>query len=442
MSARLSSLVLPAACLACATMACTSLDPRSENVAFVSLTLAWGLLACGAAWAHRGAAVVPRVVWGTAMLLRVVALTLPLTLSDDVYRYLWEGRVQLAGLDPFLHPPSDAALEALRDGTWALVNHKDVSTIYPPLALLSFRGVAAMAYTPLAWKVLTAVADLALLGLLARVVRGRGGRAWAATAYALHPLPVLESAGSGHLEPLALLALVAALWAWDSGRAAAAATATIVGAGVKLLPAVALLPMLRTRLRASARGLLVGGALLALASLPFLDAGVAILRGFDTYYDAWAFNAALFPLLEHATGDPGVARAAGVALGAVACACALVRLRDPARLALFTAAALLLLSPVVHPWYVLWALVPALCVGAWPWLVLATTAPLAYLVLGTLDPVTGAWDEAEWVRWLEYPPLLLAGLVWWARRTRPWRSPALDQALPSSSSPTAPAAST
>ncbi len=440
MTARLSSLWLPAACVAGATIACTALDPRTDNQAFVAVVLVWAALACGAAWTVRQASAVPRWTLVAAVALRAIALGLPLTLSDDVFRYLWEGQVQVAGHNPFLYAPEASELAALRDGIWEQVNHKGVSTIYPPLALHLFTLVSALAYVPLTWKIVAGLADLALLHQLGRLVRARSGRAWAIVAYALHPLPVLESAGSGHLEPLALLALVVGLRLWDAGRVRGAWLALAVGAGIKILPAVAGVSMLR-RVRAdTAVGALGGGLLLGLATLPFLAAGPTLLRGFGTYYESWAFNAALFPWIQTVAGD--AARPVAVGVGALACAIATLRLRDPARLALFVGGALVLLSPVVHPWYVLWALVPALCVGAWPWLVLASTTLSAYLVLGTLDPTTGAWTEAGWVRWLEYPPMALAGLWWWRRRTKPWSAPGSAPGGGSSSFPTPRAAST
>ena len=247
----------------------------------------------------------------------------------------------------------------------------------------------------------------------------RGTGAWAPALWALHPLPVLESAGSGHLEALALAPLLLALLLTERGPRAATIAAA-VGSLVKLLPLALLAPLLR---RASGRLrlqiVLIAGLVWALAVLPHLDAGLTLGRGFGRYYEAWAFNGSLFPLLEAVIGDPGATRAVGVLLGAALAAWALWRRPDPAAFLLWACGALILLSPVVHPWYLLWPLAPALVLGAWPWAVLASTVLLSYLVLGSYDVSVSAWLEPWWIPWLEYPPLVVATAVWWRTRRRP-----------------------
>jgi hypothetical protein len=392
-------------------------DARLATGSFVALGLSWSACAGTAAWAVGRREAMPGLVIGTAVGLRLVALGTEPTLSDDVFRYLWEGRVLAAGLDPFLLPPSAPELAHLRDATWELVNHRDVSTIYPPLALWLFEGVARVAPVALAWKVLAAAADLACLGLIAVLARRRGVGAWAPTLWALLPLPVLESAGSGHLESLALAPLLLSIWFADRRPVWAAAAAT-AGSLVKLLPLAVLAPLwVRCSWRVRADALGVVAALWGLGVLPWLDAGSTLGRGFGRYYEAWAFNGSLFPALEAASGDPAVARVLGVALGAAVCGWALWRRSDPAAWLVWACGALVLLSPVVHPWYLLWPLAPALVIGAWPWAVLGSTVLLSYAVLGSYDQSSSAWMETWWIPWVEYPPLLLA--TWHWHRTRP-----------------------
>ena len=386
---------------------------------FVLLALAWATAACAGAWTLRRRTTLPLAVVVVAVLLRAVILGTPPTLSDDVFRYVWEGRVLVAGYSPFELAPDAPELVHLRDALWSQVNHRGVSTIYPPAALWLFEGVARVWPSPMAWKVLAGLADLACLGALAALARRRGTGAWAPALWALHPLPVLESAGSGHLEALALAPLLLALLLTERGPRAATIAAA-VGSLVKLLPLALLAPLLR---RASGRLrlqiVLIAGLVWALAVLPHLDAGLTLGRGFGRYYEAWAFNGSLFPLLEAVIGDPGATRAVGVLLGAALAAWALWRRPDPAAFLLWACGALILLSPVVHPWYLLWPLAPALVLGAWPWAVLASTVLLSYLVLGSYDVSVSAWLEPWWIPWLEYPPLVVATAVWWRTRRRP-----------------------
>ena len=77
-------------------------------------------------------------VLGLALVLRLLLLPLPATLSDDVLRYLWDGEVIAAGFNPYALAPDAAALAELRDADWDVMPHRDVEAVYPPLALAFF----------------------------------------------------------------------------------------------------------------------------------------------------------------------------------------------------------------------------------------------------------------------------------------------------------------
>ncbi len=397
--------LVPTLCtLLCAVLLVALGDLRSSAGPAVALLVTWALLAIWAAFRNRGQAALSGWFLVLGVALRLLLLASPASLSDDVWRYLWEGRVQLAGLDPFTYAPDAETLAPLRNSTWELVNHKSVSTIYPPGALLLFRIAAGLWEAPITWKLLSGAADVGTLLLLWRCHKTRGTPIWAVVLYALHPLPILETAGSAHLEGLAVLCCAWALSAkpgWNSFAAG-------IGATVKLLPAALWIPQLRAAPKRAALGAGLA-ALLGLAlSTPFLSSGGLLTRGFGTYYEAWAFNAWLFPLLESLTGAH--TRLMLTVLGALGCGLAAWRFRDPARFLLAVAGALVFLSPVVHPWYFLWALLPALVLGRWEWVWLASAGLLSYLVLAGYPEAP--WTEPKWVVWIEYPPML--GLLLWA----------------------------
>jgi len=162
------------------------------------------------------------------------------------------------------------------------------------------------------------------------------------------------------------------------------------------------------RLALAALGL---GALLAL-SAPFWDAGGTGFFALGNYTRHWSFNGSLYALMEWASWrwlhDDLPARRLAFLLGAAVVGLASWRRRDPAEVALWAGGAFVLLSPTVHPWYVLWAWVPALLCRARAWTVLATLMPLAYVVLQTLDLASSTWQEALWPRLVIYPVFFLA----------------------------------
>lgn len=388
--------------LTCAVALVVLGDLRSMAPEAILLLVTWGL----GAMALRPEGGRVRDIFLAALILRAVLLLSPASLSDDLYRYLWEGQVALDGGNPYLSPPadprwSDAGAPTAADPIRLQVNHPEVSSIYPPLALWLFAGLGAIRYDPLSIKVAMGLCDALIALVLALVLRGRRRSLAGAWLYALHPLAAVEAAGSGHLEPAALLCVVLAIWAWDRGRPGWGWAA--LGAALKLLPAVLLLSLWR---RATPlQMLLVLGVLLATA-LPFLDAGALLTRGLSTYAQHWSFNGSLFPLLAWAFGAN--ARPLALCLGALVSAVVLARRADPAEIMLWVGGAFVLLSPTVHPWYIAWAWVPALVCGVQAWSLLATLAPLSYAALLHYDPATRTWEEPAWPAWFQYLPFLLA----------------------------------
>ena len=380
-------------------------DLRLAAPAAVGVLLAWGL---GVIALPRPRGVSPLGIAAAAAGVRTILLASPATLSDDVYRYLWEGSVVLRGGNPYLYPPSHPQwADFATDPILQQVNHADVSTVYPPLSLLLFGALAGIHYGPLSVKLFMGLCDVLTTWGLARVLQHRRRRLDGAWLYALLPLASVETAGSGHLEGVAILCTVMAVLAWDTGRSGVGWAG--LGGLLKLLPA-SLLPALWMR------STWLFGALTFLtflSALPFLEAGPALVRGLGTYARHWSFNGSLFVVIEAVFGV--LARPLAIGVGAAVIGWAALKLRDPARMWLWVGAAFVLLSPTVHPWYVLWAWVPALMCGVRAWTVLAVLAPVAYIALATLDPATGTWDEAGWPRVVQYGPFF-AALAWEALR--------------------------
>ena len=117
------------------------------------------------------------VIWGGAILCRALLVPIVPALSDDVYRYLWDGKVLLAGINPYRYPPIAPELQSLRDGLWPLINHPNLPTIYPPLSMLFFAAAAWIAPTVLTWKIVATSMDLLAGYVLMRALGARGNRA-------------------------------------------------------------------------------------------------------------------------------------------------------------------------------------------------------------------------------------------------------------------------
>lgn len=372
----------------------------------------------------------PRLILLGAVAFRLTLLPTTPTLSDDIYRYLWEGKVQLAGHNPFALAPDDPALEGLRDRDYLFINHKDVSTIYPPLSQLFFLAVAAADPTVLGMKVALVLADLALLLVLLRLIVRRGRPPSDVVLYAWHPLVIVEVAGSGHNDVVGTLFLLLGFAAWEEGRRNRAALALALAALAKLLPIV-LLFFLR-----SFRRLLLGLAVVALAFLPYADAREGLYAGALVYARDLRFNAGFFALLDHWLA-PGVARAAAGMLFAALVFLAFAKRASLPTAALIVTGAGLCLTSQFHPWYLLWILPLVTLRPALSWHVLAFTSMFSYRV-HAMNKFEGVWEESVLLRLFEYIPfyVLLAfeGLREWkkvrrARRVRKAEAFARDHGL-------------
>ncbi len=325
-----------------------------------------------------------------AAILRVMLVPID-PVSTDINRYIWDGRVQAAGINPYLYVPADPALKSLRDDDiYTEINRKDYArTIYPPLAEIVFylvtrwdEDVAVMKAAMVAFE---AVAILALLALLA----ARGLPLTRILLYAWHPLPIWEIAGSGHVDAIAIACVTLALLAAERRKPALAGIALGGAALVKFFPA-AVGPALYRRWdwKLPAAGL----ATIVLLYLPYIGAGRQVfgfLNGYgdeEGYGSGWGFY--LLVLAQHLVPTmPAYAATlykllAAAVLGGLGLALLLRRRGSGADIAgaFMLATAFTVVTSPHYPWYLAW-LVPFLCfIPSWPVIWLTGSATLMYII--------------------------------------------------------------
>ena len=352
-----------------------------------------------------------RLAWalGVAVVWRVLLVTTPPLLSDDVFRYVWEGRVQIAGGNPYAwqdRPESDRWLE-LHDDVWRGVNHKSYTAVYPPLWQLTARMVVSLHDSVVAMKLFVVLLELMTWWALGAALRARGQPIGRILIIAWSPLALVEIAGSGHNDVLGLLFVSLALLALARNRPREAALASALGFSAKLLPGlVSLAWWRRFRWPDVLLALLVASALV----LPYWNAGVGLVQSLGAYGRHWLFNETLFVVLRALGGG----HVGGVVLGALlTLGVAWIvgkRDTDPPLGGLLVVVAFLAVSANVLPWYAVW-LLPFLVLRDSPGALLFTgTVGLAYLVLPEWQSGE-AWQVGWPVRALEYgPPLVVASL--------------------------------
>ncbi len=337
-----------------------------------------------------------------ALMIRAPWLAAPPALSDDVWRYLHDGRAQVAGVNPYRYAPAAPEALAYAGPEHPRINQPDLPTIYPPAAQLVFRAAASLGATLLAWKILLLVFDLGIGLAVALVLARRGGPPGAAAVYLLHPLPVIEFAGNGHMDAIGILGLVLGL-ALLERRPWAAGIGFAVSIAGKYL-ALPVVPFAARFLPGRRRAAFLTAGLVALALLyaPFADHPP--LGSLGTFVRTFEFNASLYGVVRVVT-SPVAARAVLAAL-LIGLLVLLWRARTaPEPAALAWIGGLLLASPIVHPWYVVW-LVPFLAWRREAWaLAWSGTVVLSYAVLPRWL-AERVWELPAWVPWVEYGPVL------------------------------------
>jgi alpha-1,6-mannosyltransferase len=393
-------------------------DPRRPYVAAELVMVVICGLAATLLWrrARRRDVVIVLVV---AVVARALLVPAAPTLSDDAYRFVWDGRVQAAGINPYTHVPADRRLVALRDWrVFTRVNRPHTRTLYPPaneVVFLAAHETAGDGIVP--WKLTAlaleagAVALLLVLLARARVSRGR------VVLYAWHPIAIVEIAGSGHPDPLMVLALLATLLLWDARRRVAAGVALGVAALAKVVPLLAA-PFLARRL--GGRFLVAAAATCTALYLPYVGAGTHALGSVSSFVDQ-RFGAGPYTWLLAAGAGRTVALGLLLALLAIGVAWATARppedLAGACRLSALLLGGALLASHTVLPWYLLWVL-PLLCVAPVPALLWAcATAPVLYLAMPP-DRIlpAGATTAIVWAPTLAL--LALDASRSWSRRRR------------------------
>jgi len=350
-----------------------------------------------------------------AALWHLPFLLMPPGPDDDIHRYVWDGRLQRLGYNPYVVVPSDPAVSALHTAETRNLNNADVPSPYPAGAQLFFRAVTAIHESTFALKVAFVVCEFAIVFVLLDVVRREERGAHLVLAFAWNPLLAIEVAGSGHVDIVGALLLLVSFAALGRRWRAIAAVGFGLAVAVKFLPIV-LLPVYWKRVRL--RDAVLAVAVVGLLYVPFLDHGSIPTGSLGTYVHSFRFNDPVFAKLER-VARPQVVTGVTVLVGILTA----TRLRRRSQDAFaWPMAASLLCAPVVYPWYLLW-LLPFLRSASTLPIIIWTFSIIPTYVVWHLRTLGRPWVLPEWVMPLEYGAVAIASVIIALRRlTRPAKS--------------------
>ena len=334
--------------------------------------------------------------------------------DDDIHRYLWDGRIQRLGYNPYILVPSDPAFAGVHTSETRTLNNPDLPSPYPAGAELFFRVVTTIHESIFTLKIAFVVCDFAIVLVLLEILRGGGqGLHWI-LAYAWNPLLAIEVAGSGHIDIVGALLLSASFAALGRRWRTVAALTFGVAVAVKLLPIV-LLPLYwkRVRLRDGALAAVVVGLLY----LPFLNHGRIEIGSLGTYMHSFRFNDPVFATLARVAAPQLVL---GLALLVGLLTAIWLRRKSSAfspEAFAWPMAASLLCAPVVYPWYLLW-LLPFLRSGSTAPVIIWTVSIIPTYYVWHLRTLGRPWLVPGWIMLLEYGAVLIAAAIVVFRRIR------------------------
>ena len=350
-------------------------------------------------------------IWIPAILLRVFLL--PTDVSDDVSRYLFEGKLVSVGVSPYSQTADAESLVPYRDAQWAMMNHKDKPTAYPPLAQIIFTAIGAVSYQPLAYKLVFVLADLLALGAVLKLLKRRGLGLAFSGFYALNPVVLMAYSGEAHFDSLMVAALMWALCAYEAGHKNWAIALASVATGIKCIT----LPLMPFFLgRRWIVGAFISAVILLLPAVYFFDSIQALLHGLFAFGGMRNFNGMVYDCLLYGVGLPRHV-CNGSVLGVFAAVILwrwLWRDRAPLDSHLrWILGTLIVVSPTMHFWYLAW-MVPLVCLRpSLPWLTFSITAGSYFFVWINASGESG-WSLELWQQYVFWGPFVLSCMyeVW------------------------------
>jgi len=342
------------------------------------------------------------------ILLRVSFVSINPIGSDDYYRYMWDGKVQSNGINPYLYPPNDPTLQKLHsESIPKFVNNPDMKTIYFPLSQwLFYMGYSLSGEAVWGYKLLLIIFELITLFALFLLIRKRDLPDKYILLYALCPLPIIQFSLDAHLDGFGLPLLILALFFYLDNKKIL--SLIFLGLSFSIKPIGFLfLPILffyEKKLPERIRVLFIPMIAFSVQFLPYIFTSNPF-EAFLFYTKHWTFNGIVFNIIDYFTQNNQPAR---IICGILLVICILPFIfnkMDLLQKYYYSVLLLLIFSPVVHPWYITWL---AVLLPVFPRL-----SGIFYVGLSSLTVFTvlryqlnGLWKDYPIVLILEYIPVV------------------------------------
>jgi len=333
------------------------------------------------------------------------AAVFPLLPSDDINRYMWEGKMLNQNVNPYELAPDSSKLVGLRDNVWKGINHPDMPAAYPPGILFLFSQLNKISYDQNLYKAVFCLFDLATLIIIFAFLRLKEREVRFSILYALNPVVIISFAGQGHYDSVMVSFMCASLLAWYYRKWVIMFMALLLAVQSKQV-SLLLLPFLINRSSMKYLWIFLIGVSVPYIPFVFNDLSVPFSSLF-VFGSEMAHNGSIHGILRVISGSTSFAT------GMCACIFLLVCIyifkaarKDVFKSVFLVMTFLLLLSPTVHFWYLVW-FIPLLCIyPRWSWSLLCLTISL-YFISDKMFLENGVWDQPVLFQFILWAPVYL-----------------------------------
>lgn len=366
------------------------------------------------------------IVLGFALVFGLTLVASPPDQSDDIYRYVWDGKLQHFGISPYTYAPDDPALAKYHSETLpALVNFPHIKSIYPPVGQLLFRvsyGLFGESVTGM--KLLFLLAAMGSICLFYSILKTRGSDPRWLLFFAWNPLVIMETAINGHLDILMVFFILLCLWLFYKGKTVFSGIALACAVLTKLIPIiflpVFLLFFIYNHEEHEEHQENEGWNGVFKRILEFFVPQVLTIAVFYAFYfesasnmfltvvnysTKWYFNNPMFNVILAVFERNETAHVVSFSLFVLVFIVILVKVKPLEKQLFYAAGAFVLLNPTIHPWYLM-ILLALLCIRRNPVVVLWSGLIVISYVVVYRYKLTGVWEDSWLLMSLEYLPLL------------------------------------
>lgn len=357
---------------------------------------------------------IPFLIIAIGIIFRITILPTSYTTSDDVHRYLWEGKIIVNGYNPYTTPPEDSSLIHLHDENYKKVTFKNMTAIYPPLSQLVFAVNYLIAGNSILFlKVIYLLFEIITLIFLLKFVMLNGKDPKLILLYAWLPLPIMEYFINAHIDVIGITFLVMFLYYFEKNKINLSSLLLALAFLSKLL-ALLILPLIIKKLGIK-RALIFYSVFLITCTifyLPFIFGNPDVLGGLFRYLEHWEFNGSIYNLMKMIFSRGDIAHLICGALLTISVLAVSFRYKEFVNGVLAVFILIIIFSTTLYPWYLGW--IAALNVFNPFYSVLSLFFTINF---SNFTPLASQWKEYPIVWFIEYIPFYIF-LIYdlWRRR--------------------------